>query len=331
MWKSLWVSRNTVDRLALGTNGHLQKTGSVQQKIAPYRPGDRSGGMNLGHLAMARNTNPVACTRPVKLWRLQKTAVQSLIVVLFLVMPQPLLADTLYLFGRIGDFSIGAFLERNEEALSGWYFYHSQARAIRLEGKIDRNGTFHMEETTGGKKTGVFEGNVKAGRWTGTWRKTAGAAPLPFRLEENHNQLKQVTGNYGCTSKERVAEHHYTYRWKLKLTIADGVVKHLEATQGAYGDDNDEQTCSIDLKDLKQVTSEVGILLKADADDSEADGKQCTVRIVGEEDTLWIRFGDSSEEGNDCRGVASTMFCSPRAFWNDVILDRRTQKCRALR
>jgi hypothetical protein len=59
--------------------------------------------------------------------------------------------------------------------------------------------------------------------------------------------------------------------------------------------------------------------------------ERTAVQSLMEEDTLWIRFGDSSEEANDCRGVASTMFCSPRTFWNDVILDRRTQKCRALR
>jgi hypothetical protein len=264
--------------------------------------------------------------------RIIKTAViPSVIVAILVLVSQPLLADTVYLFGKIGDFPIGASLERNEEALSGWYFYPSRAKQIRLEGTIDRNGSFRMEESADGKKTGIFEGSVKQGRWTGTWRKTIGAAPLPFSFEENRGQLKNSTGNYDCTAKERDAEHHYTYRWQLKLAIADGVVKALDATQGAYGDDKDEQTCTIDLKDLKQVASEVGILLQAKNDDSEEEDKKCTVRIVGDTDILWIRFGDSSEEGNDCRGTGSTMFCSPRAFWNDTILDRRTQKCRALK
>jgi hypothetical protein len=264
--------------------------------------------------------------------RISKTTIVQLVIVAVLfLMCQPLLADTIYLFGKIGDFPIGAFLERDEENLTGWYFYHSRARQIRLEGNIDRHGTFRMEETAGGQKTGIFEGSVKQGRWTGTWRKTIGAAALLFALEENRNQMKNSTGIYDCAAQERDAQHHYTYRWKLKLAMTDGVAKELEATQGSYGDDKNEETCSIDMKDLKQIESAVGILLQAKNDDSEEEAKKCTVRISGDADHLWIRFGDSSEEGNDCRRVGSTMFCSPRAFWNDILLDRRTQKCKALR
>lgn len=259
------------------------------------------------------------------------TLIPSLIVAVLLIMSQPVLADTVYLFGKIGDFPIGASLDRDEEELTGWYFYHSQAKKIRLEGNIDRHGTLRMEETANGEKTGIFEGNVKQGRWTGTWRKGVGAAPLPFFLEENRNQLQNSTGRYDCTTKERDAQHHYTYHWKSKFSLADGVVKELAADQGAYGDDKDWQTCSIGLKDFKQVVSAVGIFLQARNGDSEEEAKKCTIRILGDTDSLWIRFGDSSEEGNDCRGSGSTMFCSPRAFWNDVIVDRRTQKCRALR
>ncbi|MGA2403002.1 MAG: hypothetical protein ABSG91_15065 [Syntrophobacteraceae bacterium] len=264
--------------------------------------------------------------------RVSKTIfIELLIVAVSLFMSESLLADTVYLLGKIGDFSIGASLERNEEELAGWYFYHSRAKEIRLEGRIDLNGTFRMDEMTEGRKTGIFEGSVKQGRWTGIWRKTIAGAPLPFYLEENRNQLKNLRADYTCTVKERVAEHHYTYRWKLKLSVADGVVKELDSTQGAYGDDKDEQTCTIALSDLKQIASESGILLQAKDDNSGEEDKKCTVRIVGDTDILWIRFGDSSEEGNDCRSAGSNMFCSPRAFWNDIIVDRRTQKCRALK
>ncbi|MEN6439520.1 MAG: hypothetical protein ABFD97_13180 [Syntrophobacter sp.] len=252
-------------------------------------------------------------------------------------MPLPLLADTTYLFGKIGDFPIGAALEQNRGKLTGFYFYYSRARQIRLEGSINPDGTFRMEETTEGKKTGLFEGNVKQGRWSGTWSKAPGAAPLQFSLDENHDQLKNLTCSYDCTLKERDAAHRYTYQWRLKLAIAKGAVKELDSTQEAFGDDRDEQRCVIDLNDLKQVRSDLGIVLKAEGDDSEKqegedkDEKECAVQILGNADILWIRFGDSSVEGNDCRGLGSSMFCSPRAFWNDIILDRRTQKCKALR
>ncbi|MBF0529562.1 MAG: hypothetical protein HQK55_09885 [Deltaproteobacteria bacterium] len=256
-----------------------------------------------------------------------KTVILLLMVAVLLVMPRSLWADTTFLSGKIGEFPISVSLERNEEKLSGWYFYHSKAKEIRLDGSLDRQGAFRLEETAGDKKTGIFEGSVKEGRWTGTWRKTTGAAPLAFYLEENRNRLKNLKDNYNCTAKERDAKYHYTYIRKLKLAVADGVVKEFEAVQGAYGDDQDEQTCSIDLKDLKQVTSDVGILLQAKDDNAGNENKKCAIRIVGDPDILWIRFGDSSEEGNDCRGVDSVMFCSPR----DIILDRRTRKCQVLK
>jgi hypothetical protein len=259
------------------------------------------------------------------------TLVGLLIIIILLFSSNPVCAKTVYLFGKIGDFPVGAELERDEGKLSGWYFYQSRVRRIRLEGKIDRDGLLHMEELTGSKKTGVFEGSVKKGRWTGTWRKAPGAAPLAFSFEENLNNLKDLRGDYDCEARERVARHRYTYEWNLKITVADGVVKRLDSVQGAHGDNKDDQTCSIDLKELKQVDSGAGILLEARDSGPDGQGGRCTVRIVGNDDVLWVRFGDSSEEGNDCRSAGSTMFCSPRAFWNDIILDRRTKKCKALK
>jgi hypothetical protein len=144
-------------------------------------------------------------------------------------------------------------------------------------------------------------------------------------------QLKNSSGAYDCTVEDRDADYHYSCRRRLKLVVAGGVVKELDASRGVIGDDLDEQTCNIDLTNLKQVASEAGILLKARDDTSEEEDTRCTVRIVGDKDIVWIRFGDSSEEGNDCRTHGATMFCSPRAFWNDMILDRRTRNCKALR
>lgn len=302
---------------------------------------------------------------------------------------RPLLAETIYFFGKIGNVPVGGHLERVETVVSGWYFYYSNARMIRLEGKIDPQGSFQIEESVDYKKTGIFKGNVNQGKWTGTWQKPAGGASLPFLLQENHDLLKNLKGEYRCAAQERDAKFHYTYKWELTLNIVDGVVKRFESTQGSYGDNKDEQTCFIDLKDLEQVPSEAGILLQvkaeetqgeeakpqtksqdskgkdskpeeakpeeAKSDGSGADGataeeaksndskadeaesdeagdeeQRCTIRILGDGDILWIRFGESG--GSDiCRNTGSAMFCSPRAFWNDLFVDRRTQKCKALK
>jgi hypothetical protein len=257
-------------------------------------------------------------------------AIPSFVAAMLVFMSQPLFADTVYLWGQVGGFPICASLEQNEAQLSGWYFYHSQARQIRLQGQVDPKGTLYMEEMSGDRKTGLFEGKVKDGRWTGTWRKTDSAAPLPFHLEENCGQLGNITRDYQCTATERVTQYHYTYQRSLTLAISNGVVKKFEATQKVHGDDQDEQMCTIDLNDLTQIASDAGLLLQFEDDDSETDAGTCSVRILGDKDLLWIRFGDTSVPGNDCRSAGSTMFCSPRAFWNDIILDRRTGKCRAL-
>ena len=261
---------------------------------------------------------------------LKTIAIPSFVAAMLIFMSQPLFADTAYLWGQVGGFPICASLEQNDGLLSGWYFYQSQARQIRLQGQVHPNGTLHMEEMSGDRKTGVFEGQVKDGRWTGTWRKTDSAAPLPFHLEENRDQLANVTCDYQCTATERDTQYHYTYQRSLKLAIANGVVTEFAASQKVHGGDQDEQMCAIDLNDLTQIASDAGLLLQFEDDDSEADAGMCSVLIMGDKDLLWIRFGDTSVPGNDCRSAGSTMFCSPRAFWNDIILDRRTKKCRAL-
>lgn len=244
--------------------------------------------------------------------------------------PSTLFADTLYLFGRIGNLPIAASLERDGGDLSGWYFYDSKAREIQVSGKIDKGGSFLMDESDNGKKTGVFKGSVSQGHWTGTWQKPDGGIPLQLSLEENHDALKNLKGAFKCAIQERRAQYGYTYKWALSMSVADGNVKKFQSTQGSYVDNKEDQICSMDISDLKQAKSETGILLGTSQAGSGSDNKKCTIRIVGDADTLWVVFGDSSEEGNDCRSTSDTMYCSPRAFWNDIVIDRHMQRCRAV-
>jgi hypothetical protein len=282
---------------------------------------------------------------------LKTICILPLTIFILLSSCRPLLAETIYFFGKIGNVPVGGHLERVETVISGWYFYYSNAKMIRLEGKIDPQGSFQIEESVDYKKTGIFKGNVHQGKWTGTWQKPAGGASLPFLLQENRDLLKNLKGEYRCAAQERDAKFHYTYKWELTLNIVDGVVKKFESTQGSYGDNKDEQICFIDLKDLEQVPSEAGILLqvkgeetqaeeakstdsKADVAESDEAGdeeQRCTIRILGDGDVLWIVFGDKSGDSNICRNTGSAMFCSPRAFWNDLLVDRKTQKCKALK
>lgn len=234
----------------------------------------------------------------------------------------PLSADTVYAFGAVGDFPVAASLEREGEDLSGWYFYLSQGREILLRGKLGPDGLFRLEETDNDTMTGVFEGGVKQGRWAGLWRKNGTAAPLPFSFEENRDPPATLTGRFHCAATERDKKYHYTYQRNLALVIKQGVVRKFDAGQASISDDGDEQRCALGLGDLEQAKSEAGVLLKA------GDGEECAVRILGGKNTVWVQFGGP---GNDCRGTGDTMFCSPRAFWHDMVLDRRTNQCKILK
>jgi hypothetical protein len=263
----------------------------------------------------------------------------------------PLFADTLYLSGRIGKLPVNAAIANEGGVLAGWYFYRGHGRQLHLRGKMAADGSFRMEESRplGDKVTGVFEGVAKAGRWTGTWTGTGGAtgtaaaAPLPLQLEENHDALGTLNAGYACALSERVPKYRVTNRWTLKLAIEHGVVRAFSADQGSYGDrqgdkrledDDNQQSCSINLQDLRQVPSKTGILLQArdvEGEDRGEGGSKCSVRIVADKDTLRVGFGEPADSDNDCRRSGTTMFCSPRGDWSDMVIERDTKRCMTLK
>ena len=244
----------------------------------------------------------------------------------------PGLADMIYLSGKIGELPVNARMTQKGEALDGWYFYRSRGQGIHLKGRIEKDGQFRMQEIdpATNKPTGLFEGKAAAGIWTGAWRKADGAPALPLQLRENHDQLKTMSGRFECNLSERDVKSHYIFRWRLKLAITGGVVKSLESTQSANGGDRGDQQCSIRLDDLTQVPTDVGILLKA-TDEENGDGSKCTVRIVADPDTLTISHGEWGDLQNDCRRSGTTMFCSTRGDWSDIVMERSTQKCKTIK
>jgi hypothetical protein len=174
----------------------------------------------------------------------------------------------------------------------------------------------------------TLSGRADHGQWTGTWRKRAGAVPLGLALSENHDNLAGLTTSASCAAREPGSMRGYTFKWNASLAIAHGRVKSLDSTQGSFGPD--EQTCSISLDDLEQIRSADGILLRLKGAPKD-DPSVCTVRILGDNDTLWIRFGDKPEEGDNCRGTDDMMLCTPRGFWSDLVIDRHTNQCTPVR
>jgi hypothetical protein len=241
-------------------------------------------------------------------------------------------ADPIYLFGSIGKAKISATLTRTGDEIAGWYLYLDQGKQIRLEGHADAKGGFRLEETVGSVKTGIFDGAIDGAQWTGNWHKAEGAAaPLPFSLRENTDALGQLDARVDCSTTKVDKEFGYTYRHKLSLVVAKGKVTKFAASRSATAKDGDEQACAIDLTSLKQAPSAVGILLQStDEEAGEPGGPHCSVRIVAGGSHLYVRMGDTSQADNYCRQAGSTMYCSSRSFWTDMIVNQANKRCKSV-
>jgi len=130
-----------------------------------------------------------------------------------------------------------------------------------------------------------------------------------------------------CTARKMDRRFGYRYRYDVTLSVHEGQVRRFKLSQQATAKNGEEQGCAIGLDDLKQEAGNGAIVLR----DADADGDtkpRCTIRITTEGGQIRIRIGDTAEQGNDCRGGDNVMYCSPRSFWADVLIDRKTSACR---
>ncbi len=254
-----------------------------------------------------------------------------LVVVAALLFPATLSAHPLYLFGQIGKSNVMATLDRDGDALSGWYAYLDIGKELRLSGRIDATGGFQLDETVESKKTGRLQGKIDGGHWTGEWRKPDGGSPLPFTLNESRDTLAAVSGAFRCSSTRRDRDG-WTYEYSLQLDLAKGAVKALDAGLSESSKQDGRQGCFYALGDFAKVPTDVGVLLKAKDEDDPLteDSQRCTIRIVGDADHLFVQFGDLTQKNDDCRFSGTTAFCSPRSWMADVIVDRKTKRCRTV-
>jgi hypothetical protein len=238
----------------------------------------------------------------------------------------PLSAQTVFFDGAIGKSLVFGSLSRDGDHLMGWYLYTKYEKQIELSGKIDAKGTFHLGEMDfdSVKGTGAFDGQKTGAMWIGTWRDVKGGASIPFSFRENRDTLSKLNGDFRCSERHTDKKYGYTYTRSAQVTFVHGVLKRMDLTQDSRGTDGDEQSCSIALSDLNRVRSdEGGVLLRAKGDDpDQPNTSHCTVHIAGNANFLYVSPGDTAEEGNDCKGAADVMFCSPRANFGDFLIDR---------
>ena len=247
---------------------------------------------------------------------------------LALAAPTPAAAHPLYLTGTIGTAPVLLMIERSDEVLSGWYLYLRQGKQIRLEGRVAADGAFTLDEFSGpaSQKTGQFDGRIAQGQWSGNWRKPDQQASLPLRLSESADVLSSLTGRFACATKKLDREFGYSYRLTLSLRVARGEVKAFDVRRGETGSHGEDQACIIALSDVKQEKSDAGILMRSKGSSPET-GPRCSIRVIGAGDYLYMQMGDWTESGNDCRGDDEAMYCSPRSFWADMIVNRKTRAC----
>ncbi len=240
-------------------------------------------------------------------------------------------AQPIRLYGTVGPQPVFLDLSRNGDTVSGWYFYLKVGRQIRLDGKLDPNGFFQMEEHTASTntRTGSFSGRVRDGHWSGTWRSAKGTGARDVSFAEVRGRLTDVSGRFRCTARRRDTQFGYSTTQRLALALSKGRVKGLTMSRTGKSGDGDGQSCRIALKNLKQQPTPVGVLLRARADRSTSE-QHCTIRIYGAGDYLVVRTGDASQAGDDCRGAGRATFCSPRSFWADIVVNRRTQACKSV-
>ena len=249
------------------------------------------------------------------------------IAALLLAAAMPLRAATLYLSGTVGKAPVFVTVERSEGSIDGWYVYLRKGRQIRLEGHVDAGGALTLTEKDASTNaaTGAFEGRIDGERWTGSWHKPGIGMSLPFALAENREPIAE-NARFHCAARNADRESKYTFRNSLDLELRSGEVAKFALESSATATDGDEQACHLGNEDLERAASSGGLLLE-----TGTERPRCTVRVMRAGAYLYVAVGDANEEGNDCRMLEDTAFCSPRAFWTDLVLDTKSGDCKPVK
>ena len=243
-------------------------------------------------------------------------------------------AQPALLSGTIGKAPVMLSLTNDNGRLYGWYLYLRVGKGIRLEGTLNAGGAFTLDEfplDDPKKKTGVFAGTVVQGHWTGIWRKPEGGSEANVDISENHATLTDATIDLQCAATRTEKRFGNISKYTLGLGLANGAVRKLSLAQQTTSKSGGDKSgadlgCTIGLDDLKPAKSDVGLLLQTD-DLAEDKTPRCTIRLIEVGNYVYVQIGDAAAGHNDCRGGEEVAYCSPRQFWADMIVDRKSSTC----
>jgi hypothetical protein len=236
----------------------------------------------------------------------------------------PASAEAIFFDGTIGKAQVFGSLNRDGDQIIGSYLYLKYGKSIELTGKIDKTGAVHLDETSFDttKKSGNLDGHIANGAWSGTWTNASGGASLSFAFTENHDTLAKFSGDFKCAEHHTDNKYGYKYSRSARVTFTNGTLTHMDLSQDSAGKDGDDQSCSIGLSDLKRVSGGPGVVLRGKGDVPGQDMQHCSIHIVANANYVYVSPGDLNEPGNDCKGSADQMFCSPRANFGDFLIDK---------
>jgi hypothetical protein len=123
--------------------------------------------------------------------------------------------DTKLFRGEVGEYKIEMRLARAGDRLTGTYAYETVGTSINLNGTIDEERKFTLQESdSGGKQTGVFKGTwseaVSGATLEGTWTKAGGSEGLSFYLTEQHVNFSGGLKMVARVIKEEDKKKSYT-------------------------------------------------------------------------------------------------------------------------
>lgn len=102
----------------------------------------------------------------------------------------------------------------------GAYFYESQGKELRLEGKADNKSIVLFEYDDNGKNTGVFEGSMKTvDSFEGTW--SDGQKKIPFKVKIKFITSGEYGKRYAMAVGEKTDEEVENFTKNIKMYLSN--------------------------------------------------------------------------------------------------------------